>query len=165
MTDEDELKQFDIQGNEGIGCAVFVTMFGHYYVYFPEYNGATHELTRLYPFLSWLDNHNYELVSKPEDMDLDDWDYFWIVCSADCAFPPKYIVNAEHDGDALEYFCDGTPITVVEKPDIDDYTDAELHIDNNGRKHDTSSIHMMRAEVSAIYSIDLISHYREKASA
>ncbi len=130
-----------------------------FYVYAPrspdEQEIPSYEFTRRYPYLAFLDDHDWLLVDCPEDAPLDDWDNYFIVCNADCAFPPRYIVNAQNEQDAMEIFCDGTHMCVVEEPDLKDYADRldDLHLDNHGRYNDTDQLHIQPVEIALITTL------------
>jgi len=116
-----------------------------FYVYSPNLDHSF-QLTNKYPCLKWIDHHSYDFVDIPTDIDLEDWDHIYMCANCDCAFPPKYLVSAQNESDAISEFISTTNACLITETDAADYKDAdgewkeEVDWDDNGRPNDTSQI-------------------------
>ena len=101
----------------------------HFYVYAPnvEHSFEFHKIMGL----EWLTKESFERVYVPDDVDLQDWDNFYLCMSCACFDPPKYVLTAQNECDALEGFIEETEICKVNEVDLEDYVTGT---DDNGNK-------------------------------
>lgn len=139
-----------------------------FYIYAPNLEHS-YQLTKMYPCLSWIDKHNYDFVDIPTDVELDNWDHVFLCANADCAFPPKYLVSALDESDALTEVISWTNACLISEPDTEDYQQADgegkedVTWDDNGRPNDVSQLIIVKLfPVLTLANLEPINHVYSK---
>ena len=125
----------------------------HFYVYAPNVENSFefHKIMGL----EWLTKESFERVYLPDDGDLQYWDNLYLCMSCDCFDPPKYLISAQHESEALECFINETEICRVSEPDLKDYRtgvdgqgndifDDQITWDDSGNPNDTSQTRVVK---------------------
>jgi hypothetical protein len=90
-------------------------------------------------------------TSKMTPLNLDeDNDKFWLVYTADCAWPGLYLVRATDAGEALEVYLDKTDHATISAEDIKDYDENAIHYADCGKRCDTESTGVHELELVAM---------------
>ena len=73
--------------------------------------------------------------------DCESMEHAYLFVNADCAFPPRYVVFADNEEDALGWFLTETDSCLIEEPNLSDYDEETVYRDDNGRPMDIESLH------------------------
>ncbi len=95
--------------------------------------------------LEWTEFHEeYDVGStrakQCQGINLDGDGDFFLVYVDDCFDPPLCIVRADHAQDAEALFASETDYALIEEPDLEDFDEENISLDDNGRPYDSESI-------------------------
>lgn len=99
------------------------------------------------PLKTFCEAEHSVVYPNPENNNLDDWDNFYVVYIADCAFPPMLLINAHDEPDAIDIFADDCEIICkISEEDLKDYGD-QYHLNSRGNPCDLEQIHIEQVQL------------------